>query len=176
MGKIAYPPPAKLILAMFSNDIELFPTLQEKLAGIWGEIDFKSPIFDFNYTSYYEKEMGKDLKKKFVSFKELISREELADIKLKTNILEQEYLSKRGERTINLDPGYITASKLVLASTKNYAHRIYLGKGIYGEVTLFFQEGSFHPHPWTYPDYQSEEAQSAFRQIREIYRQQIKES
>jgi len=174
MEKINYPPPAKLVLAMFSNNLELFRTLPEKLINLWGEIDFESPLFNFDHTSHYEKEMGSDLKKKFVSFEKLIPQEELVEIKLATNSLEQEYLSKEGGRAINLDPGYITAAKLVLASTKNYSHRIYLGKGIYGEVTLFFKQDSFQAHPWTYPDYQSEEAKSAFTQIREIYKEQVR--
>jgi hypothetical protein len=96
-----------------------------------------------------------------------------ADIKIKTNEIEEKL--KGGEnRTVNVDPGYIALSKLALATTKDYVHRIYVGKGMYAEVTLYFKDGTFQSFPWTYPDYKTPEIISIFNHIRGIYRQQIK--
>ncbi len=134
----------------------------------FGAVDYKSPIYDFNLTDYYRKEMGPSLKRQFLSFSELIAPTKLAKIKLFTNKLEKRY-SKNGKRLINIDPGYVTASKLVLATTENYYHRIYLDRGIFAEVTLYFKKGSFQPFEWTYPDYKTKGYIETFNHIREIY-------
>ncbi|HIE43995.1 MAG TPA: DUF4416 family protein [Candidatus Omnitrophica bacterium] len=160
------------MVAIFTNRVELFSEIEGELQKLWGAIDFKGPPFLFNHTDYYEQEMGTNLRKEFISFQNLINPESLASIKLTTNQLEERY-SEEGGRIINIDPGYISSSKLVLASTKNYYHRIYLGGGIYAEVTLFFKKGTFKPLPWTYPDYRTDESISIFNRIREIYRKQL---
>ena len=172
MGKAKSPSPVKLIIAIFTNHLELFPEIEKELGKKYGEIDFKGQVFDFVHTDYYQDEMGHDLKKKFISFKNLINPEELSSIKLFTNELESKHC-KIDKRTVNIDPGYVDNSKLVLASTKNYYHRIYLGKGIYAEVTLFFKEKSFQQLPWTYPDYKTDVSIDTFNGIREIYRKQL---
>lgn len=172
MGKTKSPIPVKLIIAIFTNRLELFPEIEKELEKKYGEIDFKGPVFDFDHTDYYREEMGFDLKKEFISFKNLIDPGKINSIKLFTNKLESKY-SKEGKRIANIDPGYVNNSKLVLASTKNYYHRIYLGKGIYAEVTLFFQERSFQSLPWTYPDYKTDASINIFNRIREIYRKQL---
>lgn len=171
MGKPKSPLPVKLIMAIFTGHGELFSEVEAELEKKYGEIDFKGEIFDFGHTDYYQQEMGLNLKKKFISFKNLIKAEQLGLIKISTNKLESKY-AKGSKRRINIDPGYIDNSKLVLASTKNYYHRIYLGKGIYAEVTLFFKGKSFQPLPWTYPDYKTDTSMDIFNGIREIYRKQ----
>jgi len=172
MGKITSPLPVKLITAIFTNRLEFFPEIEKELEKRYGEIDFKGPVFEFNYTDYYSEEMGPDLKKEFVSFKSLIKTEDLNRIKIFTNSLEKKH-SIKGKRIINLDPGYVNNCQLVLASTKNYYHRIYIGKGIYAEVTLFFKDKTFLPLEWTYPDYKIESSIGIFNNIREIYRKQL---
>ncbi|MCK4326268.1 DUF4416 family protein [bacterium] len=170
MGQVRRPEPVKLIIGMISGETGLFALLQERLSQKFGQIDFKSDLMPFNHTHYYEPEMGKDLKRKFVSFQLLVDPENIADVKIFTNNLEREFLyPNSNRRRINLDPGYIEPSKLILASTKNYQHRIYLGKGIYGEVTLRWTKGSFQHRPWTYPDYKSKDYIEVFNQIRKIY-------
>lgn len=165
----------KLIVgAIFSDEgnlIEAQKSLKKKL----GPLDFQSPIMPFNQTAYYEEEMGPNLKKQFFSFQDLIYPQRLASIKLFTNRLERRLSRTEPElaRKINLDPGYISSSKLVLATCKNYSHRIYLNKGIYAEVALHFQKGSFMPWPWTYPDYKSPGYIQSFNAIRKIYMQQL---
>ena len=115
--------------------------------------------------------MGRGLKRRFYSFSESIKPDRLVDIKLLTNEIEDRFSRSADfpSRRINLDPGYISPAKLVLASTKNYSHRIYLAKGIYAEVTLYFEKGTFHSFPWTYPDYKSKEYLEIFNKIRGGY-------
>jgi len=174
MGKVKQPDKVKLIIGMISNDIKLFLKLEELLSKQYGYIDLKSSMMKFSHTDYYSKEMGKNLKRKFVSFKELIFPDNLADIKLTTNTVEQKFLKHSRERNINLDPGYITKSKLILATTKNYQHRVYIKGGIYAEVTLRFKNNSFKKWEWTYPDYKTEEYINFFNEVREKYMKQMK--
>ncbi len=139
----------------------------------FGPIDLESPAFDFTFTSYYEAEMGTDLKKVFWSFERHIQPDALVDAKLFTNDVEQQFLID-GRRTVNLDPGYISHGNLVLATTKNFAHRVYLGKGIYGDVHLIYRHNAFHKMEWTYPDYQQPLVVSFFQNVRNKYRTTIK--
>ncbi len=178
MGIPKIPNPANLICAItFAPNTEL-DEVEYALIDLFGEIDKKSEIYDFyKFTDYYENEMGKGLKKYFVSFKELIKREDIADIKLKTNELELEFAHKTPEgfkRRVNIDPGYIAEAQLVLPTVKGYSHRIYLQKGIFAEVTLIFEHKSFKPLPWTYPDYRTELAIEFFNNVRENYLKKLK--
>jgi hypothetical protein len=175
MGKVKEPIPVKLICGMISGNPELFEQAKLKLQARYGPIDYFSPMIPFScYTDYYEPEMGPALSRQFISFEKLIDPSEIVPIKLATNQIEIEFSSPN--RIINLDPGYISKAKLVLATTKDYQHRLYLGQGIYAEVTLRFRQGKFEPYEWTYPDYQTPEYLNIFNQIRSIYSEQIKKS
>lgn len=165
--------PVKLIIGFIFKEGHICDNAKIVLQRYFGKIDFESPLFDFNHTDYYEKEFGKPLKRKFVSFKKLILAQNLPKIKITTNKIEKG-LSQGASRLINIDPGYLDLSKLVLASTKDYRHRIYLDRGIYSEVTLFYQNRTFNPWEWTYPDYKTSEYIAIFNQIRKIYSEQIK--
>ncbi|MEW6607615.1 MAG: DUF4416 family protein [bacterium] len=175
MGEIKLPKPVKLIVGMISGDNKLFELAQQKLMERFGEIDFFSQILPFDSTNYYSHEMGISLKRKFISFAILIDPGQLPDIKIFTNLTEKEF-SFDSKRRINLDPGYISLSKLVLATTKDYQHRIYLRDGIYGEVTLRFKSKEFQNWEWTYPDYRTETYQKIFLEIRKLYVEQLKSS
>ncbi len=160
--------PEKAILftgLLFSGEADLLRA-EEAIKKKFGSVADESEIFDWSYSDYYEDELGSDIKRKFILFDKIISPEEITDIKLKTNDIENE-LSKDGIRTVNIDPGYITLGKLVLASTKNYCHRIYLGKGIYAEVTLYYRNEDFHPTPFTFNDYKQREYIEFFKKARE---------
>ena len=159
-------------MAIFTGNLELFPEIEIVLEKQYGKIDCKGPVFGFNHTDYYQEEMGFNLKKKFISFKDLIDPGKLNSIKLFTNKLEGKY-SNKDKRIVNIDSRYIDNSKLVLASTKDYYHRIYVGKGIYAEVTLFFKGRSFQQLSWTYPDYKIDTSIDVFNTIRGIYRKQL---
>jgi hypothetical protein len=173
MGEAKKPLPGKLIMPMFSRHDDLFHEAEEALSERFGRADYASSRLPFDHTTYYEEEMGRHLKRQFLAFEELIDPGSIASIKTLTNDLEKRWLA-HGGRMINLDPGYIAPSKLVLATTKNHGHRIYLEQGIYGEVTLIYQDGDFRPLPWTYPDYRTETYREIMRAIREIYMAQLK--
>lgn len=172
MGIARTPPPVCLICAATYNNAYSAAEMHQLLARCFGEVKHQSPPFPFDYTHYYAEEMGDRLGKLFFSFEKLIHSEDVIDIKLTTNQLEHNH-SQDGRRNINLDPGYIEASKLVLATTKNYDHRIHIGKGIYGDVHLRFRHGAFHPQEWTYPDYRRENTLEFFTTVRKWYLETI---
>ncbi|HGJ66822.1 TPA: DUF4416 family protein [bacterium] len=176
MGDIKKHPPVKLIVGMIATDAEIFLSAENILSQKFGNMDFTSEIIDFNYTDYYKKEMGENLLRKFITFERLIKPEEIVEIKIYTNEIEEEFLREgTNNRKLNLDPGYITAAKLVLATTKDYIHRIYLRDGIYAEVTLEMKGNSFCPWKWTYRDYQTDKYIAIFNNIRQMYMSQLQE-
>jgi hypothetical protein len=172
MGSLTTQAPVKLISGIIFKDEGSLREAEMILRSHLGEIDFESDLLPFAYTDYYEKEFGGGLLRKFISFRKLIAGERLASIKILTNKIENR-LAKNGLRLVNLDPGYLTLAKLVLASTKDYSHRIYLGKGIFAEITLVYQGNNFQPQSWTYPDYRSAEYKKIFLKIRQIYAGQL---
>jgi len=157
--------PVKLIIGLIAPE-DLFDKVEKILCQKFGPADFKSEILDFNFTDYYEREMGTGLKRRFLSFKRNIVPRDLSHIKLYTNRIEKKFSKSNGSRKVNIDPGYLTLSKLVLATTKDYQHRLYLDNGIYAEVTLRFKGKSFTIWEWTYPDYRSPAYISIFNHIR----------
>ena len=172
MGEAKRPQHVKLIIGMLAKDKKLFDSSEGFFIKRFGEIDYRSPLVLFNYTDYYRKEMGQPLKRRFISFKNLISPQGLSKIKIATNSLERILSKKKNntlKREINIDPGYISDSKMVLATTKDYFHRIYLKGGIYAEVTLFWRRHSFRPFEWTYRDYRTREYIRILNGIRNSY-------
>jgi hypothetical protein len=172
MGQINKPRPVKLITGFIFKDEAVLAKAKAGLKKRFGRIDFESRALAFTHTGYYEKEFGKGLKRQFVSFKKLIFPDELPRIKIIANNIERKLSLTGGARLINIDPGYLNYAKLVLASSKDYSHRIYLSKGIHAEITLLYQNKTFLPLVWTYPDYRTPEYIAIFAQIREIYASQ----
>jgi hypothetical protein len=173
MGAIHEPSPVLLIVAASSRYVAALDWAIEQLTNKFGPVNLASDAFDFIETDYYTPTMGADLKKQFLAFERLIDGAALADIKRQTNHWEAEYaaLGRHPEpRPLNLDPGYITPAKLVLSSTKDHAHRIYLRDGIFAEVTLAYRGGHWQPLEWTYPDYRRADYQSFFTHCRELLR------
>jgi len=169
MGRIIKAIPVKLVMGFIYRERAVFNKVKDRLRRKFGRIDFESREIDFNYTDYYEKEFGSFLKRSFISFKKLIPPQDLFKIKLYTNRLERKFLNAR-KRLVNIDPGYLTPAKLVLASTKDYAHRVYLKKGIFAEITLYYKGDSFRPWEWSYPDFRSADYLEIFNQIRALYK------
>ena len=165
MGHAKGPDKVKLIVSLISKDTAIFPQARKLLENKYGTITFESRTLDFNHTEYYEKEMGANLKRIFYAFDGLFSPKNLYEAKVVSNSLEERF-SANGKRTVNIDPGYISLSKLVLFSTKDFTHRIYLGDGIYGEITLYYKNNTFNAWPWTYPDYKTPEYIEMFNKIR----------
>ena len=172
MGKIKQPPPVKLIVSIFTGDETLLAVARGALANRFGPMDYQSELLSFYHTDYYTREFGPGLVRQIVAFTELIPAERLAEVKRTTNELELSW-EVDGKRRVNLDPGYVSLGKLVLATTKDYSHRIYLGQGIYAEVTLKYEHGHFQPWEWTYPDYASAQYLAIFGQIRRTYAEQL---
>ena len=167
------PDDVRLISSIFSHREERIDQVLVEMERLFGPIEWKSPPLFFDRTRYYAREMGWPLHRLFVSFRELIHPERLVEIKLETNGLEERYL--QGEkREINIDPGYISLERLILATGKNYTHRVYLSKGIYADLTLVFSRGGFRPLPWTYKDYADPEILAFFKEIRERYKRQLR--
>jgi len=163
------PRPVKLIAGILASDERCLAAARAGLESTLGAIDLAGDIWPFDQTGYYADEIGPSILRQFVSFGRLIDPGELADIKHLTNALEQELarsLAVPFPRPVNLDPGIIEPSKLVLATTKNYAHRIYIGKRMYAEVTLVFDKGAWRPLPYTYPDYRSRQYFDFFAKVR----------
>lgn len=152
MAEIHSPEQVKVMFGLLYPDLGWLSELERALSERWGVIDLKTEPVEFAYTNYYSEEMGQELMRSWLTMRELVSPEILADIKVQTNAMEKEW-SQNGKRVVNIDPGYLALSKLVLASAKNFSHRIYLSSGIYAEVTLIYREKSYRPLPWTYADY-----------------------
>jgi hypothetical protein len=173
MGEPTTPKPVKLIVSAFAAGDVLLAQARETLVAEWGTIDWESPLLPFDHTDYYESEFGPGLVRRIWAFERLVDPGTLADVKLRSNALEVRW-NADGRRKVNLDSGYVSLAKLVLATTKNRGHRIYLGSGIYAEVTLYYQNGAFRPWPWTYPDYASVQYCALFSEIRERYAAQLR--
>lgn len=165
------PQPAKLIIGFFLKNKELAVPIAEELAGQFGAVDMVSSWFPFDYTQYYTGEMGAPLFRRIFSFKKLIDQGALADIKTATNSIEIKYSLKNqgNQRMVNIDPGYMLPSRFILATGKDFAHRIYIGKGIYADLTLIYTKGKFATLPWTYPDYAAEDILSFLLMVRKKY-------
>ncbi len=168
------PNPAKLFMSLIASDDAILNHGMEDLRIAFGELDFISERILFNFTDYYTQEMGKSLFRRFITFESLISIPLLPDIKQKTNRLEEKYATAVGNRRINIDPGYVCLEHVILATTKGYTHRPYLGEGIYADLTLLYRNKSFQPLEWTYPDYRQEDVIRLFNQFRKKYLENLK--
>ncbi|MBN1661980.1 MAG: DUF4416 family protein [Deltaproteobacteria bacterium] len=165
----------KLVMSVFSAQSRLLNEATAELSCRYGGIDFVSALIPFHYTDYYEQEMGSPLCRRFISFENLVRPESLPDIKRATNALEEKYATGH-RRQINIDPGYISHAHLILATGKGYTHRPYLRDGIYADLTLIYQSGTFQSLPWTYPDYAAKDTLAMFNIIRARYALQAKTS
>lgn len=172
MGKVKEPEEVALFIATLYSKNEYFEKAFKILVEEFGNTLFVSQPYKWDYSRYYDKELGSPILRQFIFFEKFINPRLLPDIKIRTNEME-ESLSIKGKRQINLDPGYMTLSKIVLASTKNYAHRLYLDKGIYGEVTLIYKDKTYKPHIFTYRDYQDKICLDIFMKVREIIKSKI---
>lgn len=168
MSRPEAPLPAKLVIGVF---LKARPLLEE-VAGVlierFGPLDLVSPWFDFDFTRYYLPEFGEPLYRRMLSFKNHIVQQHLAAAKVATNAIEARFL-REGRRLVNIDPGYLARERFVLATGKNFTHRIYLDQGIYADLTLLFQKGNFRALPWTYPDYTQPEMLAWLHRVRRKY-------
>jgi len=168
------PQPVKLVVSVITGDKDHFERVCEKLVRKFGEIDYTSDALPFDFTDYYEKELGKDLIRHIISFKELIRPDMLPQIKLYTNDIEDRFLKEGGGRSVNIDPGYIALCHFVLASCKSFTHRPYLGDGVYADLTLVFTKKTFQALEWTFPDYASKGLINILNGLRSGYYELLK--
>jgi hypothetical protein len=178
MGQIGSPSPALLLLAAFSRYEPALAWARRQGEKTWGPVALESPAFAFTQTDYYQPTMGPELRKIFWLFEDRCDPGSLPDVKILTNRWEEEYAAAAGlpePRPLNLDPGYLTLAKLVLASTKDHSHRIYLRQGIYAEITLHYSQQRWQARPWTFADYRRDDYQQFFLQGREYLHQRIRQ-
>ena len=179
MGEIRTQRNALLIVGAFGQSDSALAFVRSKIESQWGEIALTSPVYDFDQTTYYSPSMGANLKKQFWAMKTLIDKAELPKIKHLTNEWEAEYADKNKSehvaRPVNVDPGYLTEAKLVLATTKDRDHRLYLADGIFAEVTIYFHRQQWRTSRWTYPDFQTPEYHAFFSDCRNFLREQYQD-
>ena len=173
MSRPQPPSPAKLVIGLFMQDKALLVSAAQTLIDAFGAVDLVSPWLPFDYTDYYKPEMGAPLFRRILAFKPLIAQEDLPAIKHRTNDLENDH-THGSRRRINIDPGYLLLERFVLATGKNFSHRIYIGGGIYADLTLTYTKGTFQALPWTYPDYASAEIRQFLLQVRHKYSMDLK--
>jgi len=169
--------PVNLVCAALAGRREWLDAARELLEARFGPIDLESEVWPWDFTDYYEAEMGGGLLRQLYGFRDLIDPGELAAAKLATNAMERKLacsLPEAPRRPVNLDPGYVAAGKLVLATTKNQAHRVFLGRGVYAECTLRWSRGNFEPWPWTYRDYRLDAYREFFARVRALYRGKLR--
>lgn len=167
---LAGPPPGRLFVGVFTA-FDLFDWVRDELERSLGTLapDLESPVFPFPDTRTYSRTMGTDLRRKFFFLAEPFPQDGLASIKHHTLEIERTACDLEDwpvTRPINIDPGLLNDCRIILASTKDYSHRIYRGKGIWEEVTLVFEKGEFRPLPWTYPDFRQTTYHEFFRGAR----------
>jgi len=175
--RLKSPPPAKCFMAIMTTVDSYHEEAEEALEQAFGPLDRHSAPYDFSrFSPYYDEEMGGRVWKYFVTFSRLMPLDSLVAVKLRVEELQKRFAVREQEsfkRTVNLDPGYVTGWNLVLSTVKNHAHRLYLGQGVYGEVTLLFRKNTFEPLPWTYRDYSSSAVIDFFKQVRCDYLKQL---
>jgi hypothetical protein len=169
------PQPAKLVIGACLADKRLYPEVATELTSLFGPADIVSAWLDFDYTTYYQREMGSPLYRRIIAFEPLIGQEDLASIKVTTNRVEQRF-AEQGRRQVNIDPGYLLLERFVLASGKNFTHRIYLQQGIYADLTLIYTRGGFQTLAWTYPDYAARKMLDYLTAVRNKYKMDLKKS
>lgn len=177
MWELKQPDPVKLIIGILAADSKCLTRSIEEIERQFGKIDLRSDAWPFTQTDYYKEQTGGEILRQFVSLENLIDPAALADIKHQSNALEQDLaqmLKTDLPRPVNLDPGIVEPSKLVLATTKNYSHRIYIGKFMYAEVTLVYDKGHWQPLPYTFPDYRLDYYHKFFSKIRTKLLEQLK--
>ncbi len=146
---------------------------EERLSDILGPLGERSQLYDFSaFSHYYDGELGGRVWKYLVAADRLVTADRLVELKLSTEAVETDFrrgIDHTGPRRVNLDPGYVNGWQVVLATVKNHGHRLYLGQGVFAEVTLRYVQGRFEALPWTYPDYQSPPVHEALYRFRQAY-------
>jgi len=176
MSRPRIPLPAQPVLSIISARWDAFwPGLRDRLTGMFGPIEFESEPMSFDHTEYYNPEFGTPITRRFLAFERLVAFEELPEIKLETNRIEEALARRDGRRICNLDPGMLSLERLVLATCKNLPQRIYLGRGVFADLTLIYHRKGWRRLFWTFPDYASDEMKNLLTELRRRYHQKLKQ-
>ncbi len=169
--------PVELICGVIYKEDVLYDEVKRRLAAEWGSVDSESAAFPFDLTDYYEAEMGPGLRRRFLSFETLVTPESLPARKIRAIEIEDALRRERDVpgRPVNIDPGFLSASALVMATAKDFAHRIPLGGGIYAHLEFLFTKTGVKTLEWTYPDLRREACQAYFRTVRAVYLRRLRE-
>ena len=163
----------KLVIGFLVGVPSMARPIIDALGEAFGPLDMVSPWLPFDYTDYYTREMGGPLHRRLLAYKTLVAQDRLPACKHLTNRIETAW-SVDGRRRVNIDPGLLLPERFVLATGKNFAHRIYLGQGIYADLTLIFRNGAFQSLPWTYPGYAEADLQAFLMRARRKLRRDLK--
>ena len=176
MGTIRHPQPVKLFVGLLTSIPTIWPQVEDRLVEVFGPVHLRSASYPFDLTKYYDGEMGTPIQRRFLGFAELIEPHTIAAVKVRTNQLEADLSAQHTavRRAVNLDPGYLELGKIILASSKNFYHRILVADGIYAEVTMHFESGTWQSFPWTFPDFRSHRYDDFFTSLRELYHGQLR--
>ncbi|MFO7734912.1 MAG: DUF4416 family protein [bacterium] len=176
MSILSEPTPGNLIFAIMFREDEILSKTVNGLKSIYGQFDMKSAPYDFSaISSYYDEEMGNGIKKQIFSVESLLPRDRLSDAKLHAVSLEEKLSTSENRRRVNIDPGLVTLENFLLATGKNFSHRIYLGKGVFAEVTMFLGKKKTTELPWTYRDYKKPEIKKFLLEARTSYHEKLSE-
>lgn len=174
MGKVFVPDPVKLIFGVMWNQATDPVNVISFLENTWGEIESQSVVFDFGFTDYYLDESGPNLKKQYIALRNVVDINHIPEIKINSNILENKFFTLDDHRSVNLDPGYISEAKLVMATTKNLPHRVYIGLNMFADLQMIYKKPSFRPTPWAFGDIKQDALIAFFNEVRENYMRQLK--
>lgn len=173
MSRPHRPEPVLLVLALLHEPEFPLAELREQLRARFGDLDEETAPLAFEWTDYYRPEMGAGLQRRFLTMTELIEPVRLVEVKLATNELEDDWLNAGGGRRVNLDPGIMSMHNFILATGKNFSHRVYLDRGIFADLTLIWTKGGWRDLPWTFPDYRDGRLQEILTGFRERYRRRL---
>jgi hypothetical protein len=171
MARVQNPTQGRLIVSVIYNSIDGLADCLKQLEKQFGRVQSETLEIECSANRYHE-EMGQQLSRRFFSFEKLVDRETLPEIKATCHKIERglgDQVDDFTFRTVNVDPGVLTPTNLTMASHREYSHRVYLGKGVFAEVTLIHARGRFTQLPWTNPDFCDEEAVRLFIEARATF-------
>lgn len=169
MARVQKPPPGRLIISVIYSSMDALADALNVLERKFGRVQFETPEIPCAETSLYGEEMGGELLRRFFSFDKMVARDGLPSIKGLCHKIEPQFADRVDDylfRTVNLDPGILTPANLVMASHREYNHRVYLNNGVFAELALVYSRGRFVRLPWTCPDFYGAEAIEFFGRVR----------